>query len=135
MFSASQYTDALNVIKSSGFRLMTHHKEAVTATALTAGREWTVRVMTDYIKREDAIKTIESETYRHDYLDHVIDIIEAIPSADVAPVRHGRWIEHYKSDAPPTLKERWICSWCGNVQTYGATGYCPNCGADMRRNE
>ena len=50
---------------------------------------------------------------------------------DVAPVRHGKWIEHYKSDAPPTLKERWICSWCGNVQTYGATGYCPNCGAKM----
>ena len=49
----------------------------------------------------------------------------------IDPVWHGRWIEHYKSDAPPTLKERWICSWCGNVQTYGATDYCPNCGARM----
>ena len=48
--------------------------------------------MSDYINREDTIKTIESETYRHDYLDHVIDIIEAIPSADVAPIRRGHWI-------------------------------------------
>ena len=60
-----------------------------------------------------------------------LTMVEYAPTADVAPVRHGRWIEHYKSDAPPTLKERWICSWCGNVQTYGITDYCPNCGAKM----
>lgn len=58
-------------------------------------------------------------------------MLEDAPTIDAVPVRHGRWIEHYKSDAPPMLKERWICSWCGNVQTYGATGYCPNCGAKM----
>ena len=48
--------------------------------------------MTDYIKREDAIKAIEREAYRHDYLDHIIEIVDGVPSEDVAPVRHGRWI-------------------------------------------
>lgn len=84
--------------------------------------------MSDYIKREDAYSACCYETPEC-YMAR--KEIKALPSADVAPVRHGRWIEHYKSDAPPTLKERWVCSWCGNVQTYGATGYCPNCGAKM----
>lgn len=53
------------------------------------------------------------------------------PTIDVAPVRHGHWVESFKVNAPPTLRSRWICSWCGNVQTYGATDYCPNCGARM----
>ena len=108
--------------------------------------------MTDYIKREDAkdavinivgwekIAKYVDEMSKHpstkdiDYYDALMDAEDAIddlPSADVAPVRHGRWVESFKVNAPPTLKERWICSWCGNVQTYGATGYCPNCGAKM----
>ena len=83
--------------------------------------------MTDYIKREDTIKAIESETYRHDYLDHVIDIIEDIPSADVAPVRHGHWIKI----SPAGIYE---CSECGkNVMTSDieAYEYCHGCGARM----
>ena len=95
--------------------------------------------MSDYIKREDALKAVdgihEDDLPRNNKIE-VCDVLTlVVPSADVAPVRHGRWIEHYKSDAPPTLKERWICSWCGNVQTYGATGYCPSCGARMEGEE
>lgn len=89
--------------------------------------------MTDYIKREDAIKIINSGISTDTDADkrYVNGLFRAIRPADVAPVRHGIWLEHYKSDAPPTLKERWICSWCGDVQTYGETRYCPNCGARM----
>ena len=54
---------------------------------------------------------------------------------DEEPVRHGRWINSYKRNAPPMLKQRWICSLCGNVQTYGETRYCPNCGAKMDEGE
>ena len=60
---------------------------------------------------------------------------DRIMTEDVAPVRHGRWVESFKVNAPPTLRSRWTCSWCGNVQTYGATGYCPNCGARMDAKE
>lgn len=93
------------------------------------------KTMTDYIKREDTIKTIESETYRHDYLDHVIDIIEAIPPADVAPVRHGKYIgtefDGY-ADGCPVYYE-WKCSECGCVfeEEEPTYNYCPNCGARM----
>lgn len=91
--------------------------------------------MSDYIERENAKHAVWGCT-RDTGIDeapfeYAEGLLENVPSADVAPVRHGRWIEHYKSDAPPTLKERWICSWCGNVQTYGITDYCPNCGARM----
>ena len=84
--------------------------------------------MSDYINREDTIKAIESETYRHDYLDHVIDIIEDIPSADVAPVRHGHWI---KNDPHcDGLAFLWNCSECGEESDEGYR-YCPACGARM----
>lgn len=82
--------------------------------------------MSDYIKREDTIKAIESETYRHDYLDHVIDIIEDIPSADVAPVRHGRWVTTYRYGFPI-----WECSECGTQTGTANFPYCYNCGARM----
>lgn len=95
--------------------------------------------MSDYIKREDAIRSIADHDefkgerwIKEAWADYMIEDAQPV---EVVPVRHGRWIEHYKSDAPPTLKERWICSWCGNVQTYGATGYCPNCGAKMDEEE
>lgn len=97
--------------------------------------------MSDYINREDTIKAIESETYRHDYLDHVIDIIEAMPSADVAPVRHGRWIV---GDSLPMHDIAGNLSWgnwytCNQCEfkTYAIErhitqyNYCPNCGAKM----
>ena len=110
----------------------------------TAGTE-KGKTMSDYIKREDALELINkcvSHTspkskvmdFHHgeiNGLNWASDIIEAIPSANVTPVRHGHWVESFKVNAPPTLRSRWTCSWCGNVQTYGATDYCPNCGARM----
>lgn len=101
--------------------------------------------MSDYIKREDVIDYLTTnmnwfdadgiETSEEEKRADITELVNGVSSADVAPVRHGRWVKHYKSDAPPTLKERWICSWCGNVQTYGATAYCPNCGAKMGEEE
>ena len=54
--------------------------------------------------------------------------VDKIPSADVAPVRHGRWL--------PTAKwwqggSAWKqCSECGILHC-GKSPYCPNCGAKM----
>jgi len=91
----------------------------------------------EYIKREDAIKIINSGISIDTDADkrYVNGLFRAIRPADVAPVRHGRWVESFKDNAPPTLRSRWTCSWCGNVQTYGATDYCPNCGARMDAKE
>lgn len=55
------------------------------------------------------------------------------PAADVAPVVHGRWVDHMVRD--------WRCSECGEailkvrkVDGYcfaDKPNYCPNCGARM----
>lgn len=46
------------------------------------------------------------------------------PAADVAPVRHGRWL-HRKNGVA-------YCSECKIDTVEDETNYCPNCGADMR---
>lgn len=56
-------------------------------------------------------------------------------AADVAPIRHGRWIYNEKSMV--------VCSICGNVVAFVSYPenkwkfghYCPNCGAKMDKEE
>lgn len=85
-------------------------------------------------KLKEHIKKTESELMLG-ALSTFLRLLDITPTADVAPVRHGRWVESFKVNAPPALRSRWTCSWCGNVQTYGATDYCPNCGARMDGDE
>lgn len=57
--------------------------------------------------------------------------LENLPSADVAPVVHGRWIERQSPHAMEGISAK--CSACSkNVQYLGnPLNYCPNCGAKM----
>ena len=50
-------------------------------------------------------------------------------TADVVPVRHGRWIEQEKY----TFGTMYDCSICGNriLDNGHSWNYCPNCGAKM----
>ena len=56
----------------------------------------------------------------------------SIPAADVAEVRHGRWILEREPDGTPYC---FHCSVCDNdfhhIGIMTATDYCPNCGARM----
>lgn len=97
--------------------------------------------MKEYIEREAVILALgdEPEVWcEHDPVEiqerndwnYYKHCIEAVPAADVAPVRHGRW-----NDINPTvlnLGVNWICrcSLCGCPQDY-KHNYCPNCGALM----
>ena len=60
-----------------------------------------------------------------------LEALENLPSADVAPVVHGEWVEAARSD------NDWICSVCGGLLWWcGVTedvlpAFCPNCGALM----
>ena len=61
--------------------------------------------------------------------------IESFPNADVAPVRHGRWIS-----VPHKLAR--ICSVCNRDEPYkfadidaDVYDYCPHCGAKMDEKE
>ena len=64
-------------------------------------------------------------------IESVLEYVENLPSADVAPVRHGRWEKQ---------SGLYSCSECGttcpydvqaDVIEYWACNYCPNCGAKM----
>ena len=50
--------------------------------------------------------------------------LEKVPAVDVAPVRHGYWIE---CNYGLTFE----CSECKYPTEYNLTDYCPNCGAKM----
>ena len=102
-----------------------------TITALTAVREWMVRVMSDYIKRESRT-FIEIADDLNDLVTELNDkIVESIreKNADVAPVRHGRW-EVIDAEEP----RRYGCSKCKRL-SWHMENYCPNCGARMDAKE
>ena len=63
------------------------------------------------------------------WVDDTLDYIESEPAADVAPVRHGRWVEKEKY----TFGIMCDCSLCENriLDTGHSWNYCPNCGAKM----
>ena len=95
--------------------------------------------MAEYIERQKAIsplyrwKNIIKNTYgeNDEYvrcLTEAIEKIKDVPSADVAPVRHGRWDASYMNDFL-------VCSECVHYWIYKGDQYdyryCPNCGAKM----
>ena len=67
--------------------------------------------MAEYIEREAAIDRLEKLFQLQASTARAI--IEAIPAADVAPVRHGRWIKANGSWATPGGDPVWECSECG----------------------
>ena len=92
--------------------------------------------MDEYIRREDVIEWFMPYAHAAESIDAdvVISDIKGMKAADVAPVRHGRWIR--ESDGGTR------CSVC-NKQVRDVTGggdapvdlsdmpYCPKCGANM----
>lgn len=93
--------------------------------------------MAEYLDREAAISLIKQ--YGHDAidagrysLDTVDDCIElanrikALPTEDVAPVVHGRWMP-FHSEAAGDIQ---YCSAC-EIGFDAKTDYCPHCGAKM----
>ena len=83
--------------------------------------------MDEYIKREATIDRLEKLFGLQAATARVI--IKAIPAADVAPVRHGRWVTR-----PYMMGNTQYCSRCG--ENYGRKyNYCPNCGAKMDKEE
>ena len=77
--------------------------------------------MTEYIEREKVLsKAAPVEGCFSDMIS-AYDVV-MLPAADVAPLRHGRWIEH--EDGVFT------CSECGNAES-NESYFCRYCGAKM----
>lgn len=97
--------------------------------------------MAEYIEREKAINAV-FEAFADGRSAYIA--LEAIPAADVRPVKRGKWI-------PPKFPYPWYkasCSCCGyedpfshggcsewNGVEWKAMNFCPNCGAEMREEE
>lgn len=64
-------------------------------------------------------------------IEGLIDLIEQTPDAEVAPVKRGRWenTKHWSIEYHGYLRR---CSACEKV-TSEQFNFCPNCGADMRK--
>lgn len=95
--------------------------------------------MDDLISRQAAIESIAELQARAASKTELTVIskawkrLKAIPSAEVEPVKRGKWI--LKSEAPITREKYWECSLCGcgsdSFDTVYFTPYCPYCGAKM----
>ena len=97
--------------------------------------------MSDYIKREDAIKAF---CYRclirgKCKLDEVYCLprkkLDEIPAADVRENVRGEWV--FEKGDGKTCVDGWVCTNCKcsyhtNVPYFSEYKYCPNCGAIMR---
>ena len=90
--------------------------------------------MDEYIKKEAVLRAYE-EVQRRNGTWRFEKLIESVPTEDVAPVRHARWVDNHctacgmmpmgdemwkRLDLEPPLFERFM-------------DYCPICGAYMRQ--
>ena len=118
--------------------------------------------MAEYIEREalevalnHRLNFLMAENGEYDHytsgFDEAVTRVENFPAADVAPVRHGRWIIKHKhrggfhrytgiddmgEQHTITVDERVeyddrYCSECGKQSADNFLTYCPNCGAKM----
>lgn len=99
-----------------------------------------VMIVSEYIKREDAYREI-MECFKNSEMPEEWEngmhtagmiVLQDVPSADVEPVRHGRWEDFEQHSWSVNLARR--CQICGWLVTYTqsiAFAYCPNCGARM----
>ena len=85
----------------------------------------------EYIEREATIEAIMSDPPDAHYPSWYIDRIKTLSAADVAPVRHGRWVSVQHKLAR-------VCSVCNRDEPYkfadidaDVYSYCPHCGAKM----
>lgn len=88
--------------------------------------------MDEYIKREQVLKLLESAQAWNWSMNTLYDEMKDLPSADVAPVVHGKWeFEPETINTYSVLK----CSKCGwwtlDLSVDGSYHHCPNCGAKL----
>ena len=82
----------------------------------------------EYIEREKLNDMLEDFCVNESFYD----ALQTIPTADVSPVRHGRWIKE-KTD----VLIHWHCSACRECYYLDIPNaeYCPHCGAKMDEEE
>ena len=119
--------------------------------------EMRIETTPEYIEREVALNkikklqktdpaTVGKKQFSEGYfcgLDEAEIVLLQTPTADVAEVKHGKWIKHrpnpkamdefHKMGIGKAMNRNsifWTCSFCGSWGT-PAHNYCPMCGAKM----
>ena len=90
--------------------------------------------MAEYIEREAAVKAFnnfdagraDSPPFTLLTPEEFAEYLYELPTADVAPVRHGRWVDN---GIPDSMLSG--CSVCGFTCGSSSFFYCPICGAKM----
>ena len=95
----------------------------------------------EYIERKRAIVDAcnSLELYPSEYAK-LEDALNRIPTADVAPVRHGEWLKAKDDYCGLNIIQCSICheEWCFEIDDDVIDlnyHYCPNCGAKMDKEE
>lgn len=101
--------------------------------------------MPEYIEREELFRVLHKfyyknppydSSYQEGYnrgLDCASHEIGKLQAADVAPVRHGRWVDRIVDEnevIQPWMK-RYYCSECLEGGNQSWFKFCPNCGCRM----
>lgn len=96
--------------------------------------------MEKYLKAQDVCKAFADYIWSPlpRTVSYASSFVEKIPAADVAPVRHGRWVK-MKGMMPPEYHGHYECSECcwhprrmrSIEDREEEFTYCPNCGAKM----
>ena len=89
--------------------------------------------MAEYLEREAVVREL-NKTYDnmnamgaqfYGGFMNAVYRIKDFPAADVAPVRHGRWL-----CVDTDTEQFFLCNRCKKKE-YWESDYCPNCGAKM----
>ena len=87
--------------------------------------------MAEYINRAELISNLKE--FANEQLTPLIEnLIQKQPTADVVEVRHGKWLNNYKSG---TLVNEGFVSSCCDMWNERKSSFCPNCGAKMDEKE
>ena len=107
---------------------------------MAAENERTVTGMAEYIEREALLCMVQPDDPSDEMAAITIatakklirNIVSRTQAADVAPIRHGRWINAHPDIEPNPMFMYGICSECGFEQGISKyLNYCPNCGCRM----
>lgn len=97
--------------------------------------------MSEYIKREQVLKLLESAQAWNWSMDTLHGEIQALPAEDVAPIVHTKWIDLYMTETDScgevVREEKDIYFMCSNCECiyskrHSCQGeFCARCGAKM----
>ena len=92
--------------------------------------------MAEYVTKEQVIDWFRPYGHVYDPIpfETIVSDLRSMPAANVAPVRHGRWVQvivHVEFEDGFVDRVEEYCSACHEPNERQCTYFCPNCGAKM----